>query len=180
MRFTHTNNGKFAIDLGAGAGNEVHKLLQESYSVLAIDASNEATTMLNQRFASSVQKKQLEISNIKLEDIHSLPNANIILAINSIPFMDKKLFPKLWDQINHSLPKGGIFLGTFFGTKHHLKRGDTSPIIFRVHDKQIKKLLKNFEIVYFVEEIKKNLQATHSWKSNQYEHRFYVIAIKKN
>jgi trans-aconitate methyltransferase len=169
------NSNKVAVDLGAGAGNEVKYLLQNSYDVFAIDANQDSTNMISKRFP---QNPQLKIINKQFENIEFLPKASLILAINSIPFMTKASFPKLWHSITEALDGGGCIIVTFFGPKHHLKRGPTSPVIFRLKEHEIKKLFKDFEVVYFSETLKKNIPATISWKSNQYEHRYSIIAIK--
>ena len=172
---------KQAIELGAGIGNETEKLLNLGWSVLAIDHDEFANQFMQKRFKKILNTKNntLVIKDSKFEDITELPNSNLILAFNSLMFMDQKKFPKLWKKITNSLNQDGIFCGSFFAPKHHLKRDKNSLPIFRLSKKAIEKLFSNYEILYFVEELQKNQKSSDSWKSNQYDHRFFIIA-KKN
>lgn len=170
---------KVAIDLGVGYGNETNALLEKGFKVLAFDASPESSEIITGRFANQIDKGDLKFQQRLFEDIEDLPKSSIILAINTLPFMDKKSFPVLWDKITNSLPKGGVFVGTFFGMSKHLKRGKTSHKIFRLSEAEVRSLFKDFEIVYFSEYIKKDLNASKSWGSNQFDNRFCVVAVKR-
>lgn len=176
LKFLPKDMEKTAIDLGAGYGNETKALLETGFKVYAYDASEESADIFNERFASD---KNLVFKHILFEDLDSLPKANIIFAINSLPFMDREKFPYLLNTIKSSLPKGGIFAGTFFGPNHYLKRSKTSHKIFRLSEEEIKELFEDFEIVYFSQYKQKDLQSSESWGSNQYDNRFWVIAVKK-
>ena len=69
-------------------------------------------------------------------------------------------------------------VGCVFGSKHQLKIGKNSPIIFRLIKKSVENLFSSYEILYFREEIEKDQKSSDSWKSNQYEHKFFIIARK--
>jgi hypothetical protein len=150
------------------------------WNVLAIDPDEFANQFMQKRFKKILNSKSnsLVIKNTKFEDISELPNSKLTFALNTLMFMDHKKFPEFWKKITNSLDQNGIFCGTFFGSKHQLKRGKNSAIIFRLSKKSVENLFSSYEILYFREEIEKDQKSSYSWKSNQYEHKFFIIARK--
>jgi ubiquinone/menaquinone biosynthesis C-methylase UbiE len=62
------NNGKKALDFGAGTGNVTGKLLDLGYNVVAVDISREMCGQLKRKFPKAIEKNKLKVINSKIED----------------------------------------------------------------------------------------------------------------
>ena len=62
------DNGKRALDFGAGTGNLTGKLLQLGYKVAAVDISEEMCVLLRKRYRKFVDDETLRILESKIED----------------------------------------------------------------------------------------------------------------
>ena len=63
------NNQKHALDFGAGTGNLTGKLLQQGYSVTAVDISPEMCAILQKKFTADIAKGKLTVINAPIEDL---------------------------------------------------------------------------------------------------------------
>ncbi len=113
---TPGTEGRFAIDLGCGAGRDTLEMLRRGWRVLAIDKQPEAI----QQVVSVVpdeMRNRLEGQVAAFEDITSLPQADLVNAAFALPFCHPDHFDTLWAAIVAALPPGGRFVGQLFGDR---------------------------------------------------------------
>ena len=87
--------GRFAIDLGCGAGRDTLEMLRRGWRILAIDKQPEAI----EQVASVVPPElldRLEGRVAAFEDITTLPQADLINAAFALPFCHPDHFDTLW------------------------------------------------------------------------------------
>ncbi len=164
--------GRFAIDLGCGAGRDTLEMLRRGWRILAIDKQPEAI----EQVASVVPPElldRLEGRVAAFEDITTLPQADLINAAFALPFCRPDHFDALWAAIVAALPPGGRFVGQFFGDRDEYvgKPGMT----FHTAE-QVQELLKPFEIEHLKEreeDGKTRLGEPKHW------HVFSVVARKR-
>jgi tellurite methyltransferase len=105
----------FALDLGCGQGRDTIELLRRGWSVLAIDAAEEAIRRLAAR-ADLPVRARLETLVGRFEDA-VWPTANLVNASFALPLCPPSCFPELWQKIVASLAPGGRFAGQFYGER---------------------------------------------------------------
>ncbi len=162
------NQAFYAVDLGCGSGQDTLQLLSEGWTVMAIDSSPTAFEFLLKKIPTPLQERLLyqcrPFENAYWEE------ADLVNASFSLPFCPKDQFNNLWKHIVFSIKKGGWFAGQFFGDRDDWKN-------LTLHsEKEVKRLFKNFEIVYWEEEEKDCETATS--KELKHWHIFHVVAKK--
>jgi tellurite methyltransferase len=167
------------VDLGAGNGKDIANILKAGAIVYAYDADPESVNLIDKRFKYYIKSDKLFIHQLFFEDLKVLPKADMIIALHSLPFMRQDKFLKFWQVIQNALVPNGIFVGTFFGEKHYLKRNPEQPKLFRLSREEVLNLFKNFKILNFYEEIEYDEESSKSWGTDQFDHRYKVIARKK-
>ena len=99
-----------AIDLGFGDGTDTLYLLENGWSVLAIDGEPAAKERLLAKVpAAQVGKLTTRITSFESLD---LPPARLIYASLSLPFCHPDHFAGLWHKIDTSLWRNGRFAPT--------------------------------------------------------------------
>lgn len=105
-----------AVDLGAGTGRDTVFLLQQGWSVLAVDAQQLSIAIILSRidplFLPKLDVMEKPFSEMVLPD-----NLDLINASYSLPFCNPQEFPQCWEIITEQLSIGGRFSGQFFGEK---------------------------------------------------------------
>ncbi|HUX78126.1 MAG TPA: class I SAM-dependent methyltransferase [Alphaproteobacteria bacterium] len=167
------------IDLGVGNGKDITKILKAGAVVYAYDADPESINIINKRFNFYIRNNKLFTHQMFFEDITALPTADMIISINSLPFMRKDKLLSFWKIVEDSLTPNGIFVGTFFGEKHYAKRNPKRPALFRLNREELLTLFKSFQILYFHEDFEYDENSSKSWGTDQFDHRYKVIARKK-
>ncbi|OJW47972.1 MAG: hypothetical protein BGO67_08890 [Alphaproteobacteria bacterium 41-28] len=167
------------IDLGAGNGKDIVNILKAGAIVYVFDADPESVNIIDKRFKYYVRSNKLLIHQMFFEDIKTLPKADMIIALCALPFMKKDKLMSFWKIIQESLNPNGIFVGTFFGEKHYAKRDPKQPKLFRLSREEILNLFTHFHILNFYEEIEYDESSSKSWGSDQFDHRYKIIARKK-
>lgn len=162
---------KTAIDLGCGNGVDSLALLENGWSVIAIDTHLAALEQLQQN-AGEEQRKKLQTINSSFETI-SLAPGTLINASFSLPFAHPHAFPAVWTQIQSALPSGGIFSGHLFGI--HDSWNTRQDMTFHT-DKAVLELLHDFEIIW-LEETQKEGKTIGGMPKHW--HVFHITAIKK-
>ena len=160
-------NKQNALDLGSGNFIESNYLADYFKEVQAVD------NFVNP--ANYPRKDNVIFSKKYFKDIN-FPEKyfDLIIAQYSLPFYGKEEFDKFFKSIISWLNTGGIIAGQFFGEKdgwNTLK----SKLIFH-NKKQVLDLLKNLEIIEFIEINEKNTTELGELK---HWHRFDFIARKK-
>lgn len=159
---------KFAIDFGAGAGNDSHELLKRGFRVFAIDAEENACKSL--RNLPKYDGASIEVIHSKFEFVE-LPKNQFFYASLSLPFCSRDKFNEVWTRVVKSIEPKGIFCGNFFGPK------DTwaGKLVDKSKD-DIIALLSDFEILEITEIEKDAPSATGPEK---HWHIIDVVAQKK-
>ena len=173
------SNNLTVIDLGTGTGINIRDFIKNHATVYAYDADPEALKIVHDHFKPLIEQKKLFLYQQYFEHITSLPKSDVIIAWRSLPFMEKQRFLDFWKIITNSLTPNGLFVGTFFGTEHYLKRSPKSPAIFRMSRKEVLHLFDDFQILYFYDEMEYDEKSSKSWEMDQYEQIYKIIARKK-
>ncbi len=156
-----------ALDLGAGAMNDVHFLAQNGFKVIAVDSNKEV-----EKYMQDIPNAEFVASTF---DVFSFPlkEFDIVNAQYSLPFNPPTTFNIMFSKLIHSLKKGGIFVGQLFGEEDGWA-GDTKMTFHS--DTEIKDLLQPFNILVYREE--KKLGTTVAGKE-KFWHVLHIIAEKK-
>jgi tellurite methyltransferase len=105
----------FAVDLGCGDGRDTVALLRRAWSVLAIDAEEEAIVRLRSR--TDLPAGAAIETRIARFESSIWPAADLVNSSFALPLCAPELFPALWQRIVGSLKPGGRFAGQFYGDR---------------------------------------------------------------
>jgi SAM-dependent methyltransferase len=168
------NQGKKALDLGAGAGNETAYLLQQGWTVWANDREKESIEIIGNRKDVVPYKDKLTLICASFTDIPwaTPPSFNLITAIYALPFLDKNSFSSVWNNIVNHLEPQGIIAVTLFGPQHAVFGWWEARNMSFFTKEEVLNLFKNFDIKIFEEFAEKNDEEV-------MEHIFTIIAQKK-
>lgn len=107
--------GRTAIDLGCGAGNDTLELLRRGWNVLSIDGEEASARFLARRVPARHRSSLVSIV-APMEEVE-LPPADLVYASFSLPFCPPGRFTGLWANIRRAVRPGGHFAGQFFGDR---------------------------------------------------------------
>lgn len=161
---------KTAIDLGCGAGRDTKFLIKNGVNVTAIDRVD-VTKFLNEGLEEE-EKARLNFVQAQFDDA-VLPNADLVVAYESLPFCKKDALVELVSKIKEALNTNGYFLCNFFG-KHD--SWDENEKVTCLDKDEIEELLKDFKILELNEIEKDGETAMHQTK---HWHVYWVIAQKQ-
>ncbi|MGV8948237.1 MAG: class I SAM-dependent methyltransferase [Candidatus Paracaedibacter sp.] len=170
------DGNKFAIDLGCGSGRSTLWLIENGWSVLAVDKDQVPFDFFTDKLKGNTARANVEVHIAMFEDLNLIayPKADLIYAGYSIPFCTSQHFQALWGKIVGQLKSGGIFAGQFFSNKHSWL-STKREITFHTRN-EATSLLDHFSIEYFEEE------ETDGWDVENipvHWHVFHVVARKK-
>jgi SAM-dependent methyltransferase len=159
-----------ACDLGCGTGIDTIELLQNGWSVIAIDNQKKALDALRKalpEFAiASVFLVEGDFQNL------NLPTVSLLNASFSLPFCSPEKFSLVWKKIVDAIVPNGRFAGHFFGVNDSW----SSDITKTFHSKdEVMQLFVGFDIEYFqeIERIGKTIEGNEKkW------HVFHVVSKK--
>ena len=136
-----------AIDLGCGRGHDTYALLKKGYEVVGVDASKEAFKLMRPIIPMSWRRRLITKCE-SFEHLSKLKKASLINAQCSVFFCKKSVFVSVWKKIIASLETEGIFCGNFLGRRDDWAK---SPEITALSKRELKKMLKGFQVLLFVE-----------------------------
>lgn len=165
-------------DLGSGTGRNISVLLEKGAKVYAYDASLESINILHKEYSTYIQEKRLFVFQKYFQEIAELPKADLVIAWRSLSFMNKNDFLIFWPKIKASITPYGMFTGTFFGQKHYTKMDQKNSDEFKLSHSEVFKLLTDFKILHFQEELEYDEEASKEAQCDQYEHLYRIIAVK--
>ena len=140
--------GRKAVDLGCGSGNDTVHMIKAGFQVEAVDASADGLARLRARPELAEYKNYT--TEQALFEIVKLPHNIWTNAGFALPFSTHEVFNKLWRHIYKRLDKGGVFSGQLFGINDSWN-GKVSDMNFHDHD-GIKNLLAPYDVHHFREE----------------------------
>ncbi len=110
-----TGEGRRAVDLGCGTGSETLAMLNAGWVVTAVDAEAEALEVLRSRVRAE-HAPRLVLRQARMEEF-SVPEAALIHAGFSLPFIPQATFADVWRRIFEAVTPSGRFAGQLFGPK---------------------------------------------------------------
>jgi cyclopropane fatty-acyl-phospholipid synthase-like methyltransferase len=126
------------LSLGPGAGVAELDLINKCWDVTAVDKEIHSYNIMRE----STKSKKLTFIHKSFEELKLEDKYDYVIAINSLPFMDKKHLPNLFDDlINHSKKKC-VYAMTFFGNNHTFVKKSC----FGMTIASVKKLLKKYKL----------------------------------
>ena len=158
--------GKVAIDLGCGVGNDTIFLLEKGFKVTAIDQEDQVKEIIKNKV---INKQYLKII---IDDFSKLDflKSDLILANYSLFFVNEN-FSSFIEKILKNINSKGFFIGNFLG-----KEDEWNKIRTTVDKEELLNYFKDFEIFYFSEE--KYYKDTATGK-NKFWHIYTIIAQQK-
>jgi tellurite methyltransferase len=104
-----------AVDLGCGQGVDTLAMLERGWSVVAIDAQDEAIRRVRRRVGPDLADRLRTVVS-PMEEVE-LPPADLIWASFSLFFCDPARFANVWDRIAGAIRSGGRFAGQLLGDR---------------------------------------------------------------
>lgn len=105
-------DGRLALDLGCGAGNEVLALLQRGWRVHAVDGESRAIEILEARVPAELEDHLT--TEVALFHEAALPGADLVFASLSLPFAAEHLLESV-GAATAAVRELGWFVGVFLG-----------------------------------------------------------------
>ena len=164
------SNNKTAIDLGCGVGNDTAYLLEQGYSVAAIDNSSDAIEICLQRFKGSLN---ISIIQKNFESCRFI-KSTLFIAFSSLFFCQPSLFKETWQRIVNSIEINGIFCGDFLGTDDSWTRSASINVVTK---SELISLFQGFEILFIKE---RNEAGQCALGKSKHWHSYTVAARKRS
>ncbi len=156
-----------ALDLGSGAGRDTRYLLEQGFTVTAVDADAASIAIL-----ATFPQDRMRIVQSSFADF-SFESYDLINAHFALPFIAPARFGEVFDRLKHALRPGGIFVGQFFGV-HDEWNVPGREITFFTRE-QAEEMLRGLEVIELEEEDVDSVVADGSPK---HWHVFHIIARK--
>lgn len=163
--------GGLAIDLGCGAAKDTPFLIQEGWTVIAIDIEPSAESYLKRKIPSAWQSR-LHFQCTSFEAFPFTQKVYLINASCALPYCHPWEFDKVMQRIRDALLPGGRFSGHFFGI--HDQWANDPDMTFLTQE-QILNLFPGFTMELFEEKEWEGESGPHK----KHWHSFKVVA-KKN
>lgn len=106
--------GKLAIDLGAGNSPAIKPLLARKWNVVAVDYAPKTLQVLKEQHGQAVTSGALTLVEADIERFELPEQVDLVIAADSLSYIDPRQFRATWEKIHRSLKEGGIFIGTLF------------------------------------------------------------------
>ena len=138
--------GRFAVDLGCGAGRDARELLRAGWSVLAVDREPGAIGALEAATSADLLPGlKTRVADLAEVDV---PPCDLVNASLSLPFLSPESFWDAWARIIAALPVGGRLAAMLFGDRD----GDAGdPTMTHPSPDTIRASLAAFELEHWVD-----------------------------
>lgn len=170
------SEGSLAVDFGCGCGNDTAFLLNNGWTVWAIDGEKTAIQILRNR--TDIDKPDCLFTHCeKFEQINwdNLPKVNLFLAVNALPFCKEEKFNELWSQLSNKIESQGRFAGHFFGLNYEGFTDKERRSMTFLSKEEVLDLFKGYDIEFFDE---KETTGKSAAGRNIHSHIFEIIAKK--
>ncbi|HSO14906.1 MAG TPA: methyltransferase [Arthrobacter sp.] len=107
--------GRLAIDLGCGAGKETLALLNDGWSVHAVDSLPDTGERLRGIVPDADGRLSIEVR--AFQELRVLPPADLIFAGYSLPFIHPDTFGGFWAVLLDALRRRGVVAVNLFGDR---------------------------------------------------------------
>lgn len=107
--------GRRAIDLGCGAGKETLALLNDGWSVHAVDSLPDTRERLRGIVPDADGRLSIEVR--AFQELRVLPPADLIFAGYSLPFIHPDTFGGFWAVLLDALRRRGVVAVNLFGDR---------------------------------------------------------------
>lgn len=159
-----------ALDLGAGALNDVRYLLDVGFQhVTAVDSQPVAQEIYEQLPKDKISYEITTFDKFLFEE----NKYDIINAQYSLPFNPRETFVEVWSRVINSLKSGGVFAGQLFGDRDEWNK-EGRKLTFHTKE-EVEQLVSRLKIVKLEEEDKEGKTAAGPVK---HWHVFHFIAKK--
>ncbi|KQX66596.1 trans-aconitate 2-methyltransferase [Angustibacter sp. Root456] len=145
---THAGGGpgRVALDIGCGAGIETRWLLENGWTVHALDADQQSLDALNRTVAPAGTRERLRTSVVDLNDLPCLPTADLVYSGYALPFTDPAHFGAMWRRVREALAPGGVLAVNVFGDHDSWANSGTGTFLAEA---QCLSLLDGLQILRF-------------------------------
>jgi trans-aconitate methyltransferase len=140
--------GRFAIDLGCGAGLEAGAMLRAGWRVLALDGSP-GTVARVEAVVAPAARGALAVAQAPFQELRPLPAAELLYSGYALPFQPPVDFGRTWELVRAALKPGAWLAVNFFGDR------DTwaaEPDMTCHTAPQVRELLDGLDVVVLREE----------------------------
>jgi len=161
----------YAVELGCGSGTDTIKLVESGWIVYAVDTTPDGFANILSKLPED-KRGCVECVKASFEEM-TIPPADLIYSVFSIPFCKPERFDAFWDRMTSAIRPGGRFAGNLFGVKDEWAYMTDATFLEKEH---IEKLFDGFEIEHFREQYSVGpavLTPTKLW------HLFDIVARKK-
>lgn len=157
-----------AIDIGAGSLRDSMFLSESGFKhVVALDKN---LSNINNKKSDIVELVESDITDYKLDK----KSFDLVVAINSLPFVNKNKISNTLGEIRESLKYGGVICATLFGENDEWARTKSDKMNFCTKS-EVMSILKDFDIKIFIEEEREGKTAD---GNDKYWHIFRFVAVK--
>lgn len=158
-----------AVDLGCGAGVETRLLLATGWTVYALDGDHQSLA----RLANTVEmgeRPRLTTWTVDLDDLPSLPEADLIYSGYSLPFTNPRRFRATWGTLTQALKPGSVVAVNLFGDRDSWATEDKEATF--LSEAETRSLFVGLDIIHFEVEDEDGL----AFSGPKHWHVFDVIA----
>ena len=161
------SNRECALDLGCGAGRDTRFLLEQGFTVIAVDSDPHAIASLAVFTQDRLRVVQSSFEAFEFET-YDLVNAHFAL-----PFAPEDCFREVFARIKLALNAGGIFVGQFFGVNDEWNTPGNQMTFLT--GEQAEAELKDLRVLEFREE---DVDSHIADGTPKHWHVFHIIAQK--
>jgi tellurite methyltransferase len=137
--------GRRALDLGCGGGRDTRYLLEQGFTVTAVDVSPEAGTVL----AALPHQERLRFICTAFERFE-FATYDLVNAAYSLPFTPLEAFDRVFSAVRASLGVRGVFCGQLFGPRDSWNTTEGALPDMRLtfhHRERVEALLSGLDVI---------------------------------
>ena len=161
-----------ALDLGCGDGTETVFLLEQGWSVVAVDREPAALELTSERAGGT---GMLTVQIADLVD-YEPPKADLILASATLPFVPGEHFASVWARLRYALKTSGLLAVHLFGNRDSWSEGEDSVEGMTFHSRAAaEKILRGLDVL----QLQEHEYDGGSGRGPKHWHRFDIIARQR-